>query len=256
MQVFPQDTKGKSNMADIDDTRRYLGTDKWMVSVVIEQGRMLSKLDYKMTAYDPRTFRAFFEPVKETKPIRLYASSSKRQRPQIISITLYEFNQGCITAEEQISLHPLSFSVNDPGTFCLFRDRSFWHMYVQVGMEDHSYEFNRRRDPQRWVTPLGFEVEVDMDISDKKTSNFVEEVIVTDDDDESIDKIRKNETGGKDFPSGKVNNTPPPMARSTSSFPFHNSTFTEWCVNKTPKWKRRVKKLACNFRNAFNRTRF
>jgi len=115
MQAGP-DYKGKSNMVG-DDGKRFVGTDKWMVSVVIEQGRIISKFDYKMTAYDPQTFRAFFEPVKETKPMRLYASPSKRQRPQILSITLLEFNQGRITAEEQISLHPLSFSVNEPGTF-------------------------------------------------------------------------------------------------------------------------------------------
>jgi len=245
-----QDYKGKSSMVD-DDGRRFVGTDKWMVSVVIEQGRIISKFDYKMTAYDPQTFRAFFEPVKETKPMRLYASPSKRQRPQILSITLLEFNQGRITAEEQISLHPLSFSVNEPGTFCLFRDRSFWHMYVQVGMEDHAYEFNKRRDPQRWVTPLGFEVEVDMDLSEKKSSDFVE----TYHEDKSNDKSEKNEADVNEKSSRDIL-TPPPMVRSTSSFPFHNRTFTDWCVNKTPKWKRKLKKVANNVRHAFNRTRF
>ncbi|CAI2163347.1 18648_t:CDS:2 [Funneliformis geosporum] len=250
MQVDP-DYKGKSNMVDTDDAKRFIGTDKWMVSVVVEQGRIISKFDYKMTAYDPQTFRAFFEPVKETKPMRLYASPSKRQRPQIISITLLEFNQGRITAEEQISLHPLSFSVDDPGTFCLFRDRSFWHMYVQVGIEDHSYEFNKRRDPQRWVTPLGFEVEVDMDLSEKKSSEFAE----PSHNDKRNDKNKKNEAAVNEK-SNRDSPTPPPMARSTSSFPFHNRTFTEWCVNKPPKWKRKLKKIANNVRHAFNRTRF
>jgi len=249
MQVSPQNPKGKSNMVYDDDFKR--NTDKWMVSIVIEQGRILSKFEYKMTSYDPRTYRAFFEPVKITKPMRIYASNSKRHRPQIISITLLEYNQGRITAEEQISLHPLSFSVNEPGTFCLFRDKSFWHMFVQVSMEDNSHEFNRKRDPQRWVTPLGFEVEVvmDDDFSSEKTPNVVVEEFV------ETNEPKNRNIIDNDF-MGESVTTPPPIARSTSSFPFHNRTFTEWCVHKPPKWRRKLKKFGCNIRNAFNRTRF
>ncbi|RIA99502.1 hypothetical protein C1645_730771 [Glomus cerebriforme] len=244
-----RNTKGKSSMVR-EEVRRYPETDKWMASVVIEQGRLISKLEYKMTSYDPRTFRAFFEPVKTTKPTRLYASNSKRQRPQIISITLVEYNQGRITAEEQISLHPLSFCVNEPGTYCLFRDKSFWNMFVQISMEDHSCEFNRRRDPQRWVQPLGFEVEVIMDdYSDEKSPNVVvEEEFIENDEDDNEPKMRDIVNGGNNVVA-----TPPPIARSTSSFPFHNRTFTEWCIHKPPKWQRKLKKLGCNIRNAFNR---
>jgi len=257
MQVSPQNPKGKSNMVYDDDFKRHAGTDKWMVSIVIEQGRILSKFEYKMTSYDPNTYRAFFEPVKTTKPMRVYASNSKRHRPQIISITLLEYNQGRITAEEQISLHPLSFSVNEPGTFCLFRDKSFWHMFVQVTMEEHLHEFNRKRDPQRWVTPLGFEVEVVMDdgFSDEKSpSVVVEEYVETDDNDDN--EPPKNKHVIKNEFSPECVTTPPPIARSTSSFPFHNRTFTEWCVHKPPKWRRKLKKFGNNVRNAFNRTRF
>lgn len=244
MQVIPQNIKGKTNMT-YDEVKRHPGVDKWVVEVVIGQGRLLSKFEYKMTSYDPRTFRAFFEPIKTTKPMRVYASNAKRHRPQIISITLIEYNHGQVTAEEQISLQPLSFSVNEPGTFCLFRDKSFWNMFIQVSMEDHSHEFNRKRDPIRWVAPLGFEVEVvmDDDFSEKKSPNVVvEEFIENDDDDQSVDK---NDVA-----------TPPPIARSTSSFPFHNRTFTEWCVHKPPKWRRKLKKFGYNIRNAFNRTSF
>jgi hypothetical protein len=215
----------------------------------------LSKFEFKMTSYDPRTFRAFFEPIKTTKPMRVYASNAKRHRPQIISITLLEYNHGQVTAEEQISLHPLSFSVNEPGTFCLFRDKSFWHMFAQVSMEDHSHEFNRKRDPQRWVTPLGFEVEVvmDDDLSEKKGPNVVVEEFIEDDDDQSVD----NESKKRGLNEENDVATPPPIARSTSSFPFHNRTFTEWCVHKPPKWRGKLKKFGCNIRNAlFNRARF
>jgi len=248
MQVHPQNTKGKSCMVDDDEVKRHPGTDKWMISVVVEQGRIISKFEFKMTEYDPRTFRAFFAPVETTKPMRLYAGSSKNQRPQISSITLLEYNQGQITAEEQISLHPLSFSVKEPGMFCLYRDKSFWHMYVQASMEDHSHEFNRKRDPLRWLQPLGFEVEVIMDdFSDKKGPNVVVEEFITDDDkDDSTPKKRAVEDVV----------TPPPIVRSTSSFPFHNRTCTEWCVHKQPAWRRKLKKLGCNIRNAFHRTRF
>lgn len=258
MQVSPQrsNAKGKSNMVYDDEVKSHPGTDKWVISVVIEQGRILSKFEYKMTSYDPRTFRAFFEPIKTPKPMRLYASNSKRHRPQIISITLLEYNQGRITAEEQISLHPLSFSVNEPGTYCLFRDKSFWHMFVQISMEDHSHEFNRKRDPQRWVAPLGFEVEVvmDDDLSDKKSPHVVVEEVIDDDDD---DQSAENEPKKKTVVTNNENDvvTPPPIVRSTSSFPFHNRTFTEWCVHKPPKWRRKLKKLGCNIRNAFSRTR-
>jgi hypothetical protein len=253
MQVSPQNPKGKSNMVYDDEFKKHAGTDKWMVSIVIEQGRILSKFEYKMTSYDPNTYRAFFEPVKTTKPMRVYATNSKRHRPQIISITLLEYNQGRITAEEQISLHPLSFSVNEPGTFCLFRDKSFWHMFVQVTMEEHLHEFNRKRDPQRWVTPLGFEVEVvmDDDFSNEKSPNVVvEEYVETDDNEPKNKHVIKNEFSPENV------TTPPPIARSTSSFPFHNRTFTEWCVHKPPKWRRKLKKFGNNIRNAFNRTRF
>jgi hypothetical protein len=247
----PQNTKGKSNMVYEEAKRNPETTDKWMVSVVIEQGRLISKLEYRMTSYDPRSCRAFFEPVKGTKPMRLYAGSSKRQKPQITSITILEFNQGRVTAEEQIALHPLSFSVNEPGIFCLFRDKAFWHMYAQVSMEDHSHEFNRKRDPQRWLNPLGFEVEVVMDDIDKKGPNVVVEEFTFEDD-------------GKDEPPKKRSVeenhdvvTPPPIVRSTSSFPFHNSfTFTDWCVNKQPTWRRKLKRFGCNIRNVFHRTRF
>lgn len=248
--VSPQNTKGKSCMVYDDDVKRHPGTDKWMVSVVIEQGRIISKFEFKMTSYDPRTFRAFFEPVKTTKPMRLYAGSSKSQRPQISSITLLEYNQGQVTAEEQISLHPLSFSVKEPGIFCLYRDKSFWHMYVQASMEDHSHEFNRKRDPQRWLQPLGFEVEVIMDdFSDKKGPSVVVEEYITNEDYD--DKTPPQKRTIEDVV------TPPPIARSTSSFPFHNNqTFTEWCVHRQPAWRRKLKKLGCNIRNAFHRTRF
>jgi hypothetical protein len=248
--VSPQNTKGKSCMVYDDEVKRHPETDKWMISVVVEQGRIISKFEYKMTSYDPRTYRAFFEPVKTTKPMRLYAGSSKRQRPQITSITLLEYNQGRVTAEEQISLHPLSFSVKEPGIFCLYRDKSFWHMYVQVSMEDHSHEFNRKRDPQRWLQPLGFEVEVIMDeFSDKKSPNVVVEEYITTEDD--------GDESSKETAEGIENVvTPPPIVRSTSSFPFHNNrTFTEWCV-KTPAWRRKLKKLGGNIRNVFHRTRF
>jgi hypothetical protein len=252
--VSPQNTKGKSNMV-YEEAKRNPETDKWMVSVVIEQGRLVSKLEYKMTSYDPRTFRAFFEPVKTTKPMRLYAGKSKRQRPQITSITLLEYNQGRVTAEEQISLNPLSFSVNEPGIFCLFRDKSFWHMYAQVSMEDHSHEFNRKRDPQRWLQPLGFEVEVIMDdLSDKKSPNVVVEEVTTDDDDNDKDDEPPRK---RTIEENHDVVTPPPVVRSTSSFPFHNSfTLTDWCVNKQPTWRGKLKKLGCNVRNVFHRTRF
>jgi hypothetical protein len=251
--VSPQNTKGKSCMVYYDDeVKKHPGTDKWMVSVVIEQKRIISKFEFKMTSYDPRTYRAFFEPVKSTKPMRLYAGSKKSQRPQITSITLLEYNQGRIIAEEQISLHPLSFSVKEPGVFCLYRDKSFWHMYVQSSMEDHSHEFNRKRDPQRWLQPLGFEVEVIMDdFSDnKKGPNVVVEEYTTEDEDNKDEPTPKTE---------EINDvvTPPPLVRSTSSFPFHNNrTFTEWYVHQQPAWRRKLKKLGCNIRNAFHRTRF
>jgi len=101
------------------------------------------------------------------------------------------------------------------------------------------------------VTPLGFEVEVDMDLSEKKSSDFVE----TYHEDKSNDKSKKNEADVNEKSSRDIL-TPPPMVRSTSSFPFHNRTFTDWCVNKPPKWKRKLKKVANNVRHAFNRTRF
>lgn len=262
--VSPQEAKGKASMVH-DEAKRCPGTDKWMISIVVEQGRMLSKFEYKMTSYDPRTFRAFFEPVKTTKPMRLYAGTSKRHRPQISSITLYEYNQGRIMAEEQISSHPLSFSINDSGIFCLFRDKSFWHMYVQVTMEDHSHEFTRKRDPQRWLQPLGFEVEVIMDdFSDKKGPNVVVEEFIDseDDNDNKLDNKDDKSKSTKITVNGNpidddTTATPPPVVRSISSFPFHNNlTFTEWCVRKPPTWKGRFKKLGLNIRNAFQRTRF
>lgn len=39
MQVSPQNPKGKSNMVYDDEFKRHPGTDKWMVSIVIEQGK-------------------------------------------------------------------------------------------------------------------------------------------------------------------------------------------------------------------------
>jgi hypothetical protein len=250
--VRPQNTKGKSSMV-YDEAKKHPGTDKWMVSVVVEQKRIISKFEFKMTSYDPRTFRAFFEPVQSTRPMRLYAGSSKSERPQITSITLLEYNQGRITAEEQISLHPLSFSVKEPGIFCLYRDKSFWHMYVKSSMEDHSHEFNRKRDPQRWLQPLGFEVEVIMDdLSDKKGPSVIVEEYTTEDDD-------KDESTPKKKTAEDIHDvvTPPPIVRSTSSFPFHNNrTFTEWCVHKPPAWRRKLNKLGCNIRNVFHRARW
>ena len=39
MQISPHDNKGKSNMVYEDEAKRYHGTDKWMVSIVVEQGK-------------------------------------------------------------------------------------------------------------------------------------------------------------------------------------------------------------------------
>lgn len=39
MQVSPQNPKGKSNMVYDDEFKKHAGTDKWMVSIVIEQGK-------------------------------------------------------------------------------------------------------------------------------------------------------------------------------------------------------------------------
>lgn len=49
MQVSPQNPKGKSNMVYDDEFKRHPGTDKWMVSIVIEQGKytnILTKYTY------------------------------------------------------------------------------------------------------------------------------------------------------------------------------------------------------------------
>ena len=37
--VRPQNTKGKSCMVYDDEVKRHPGTDKWMISVVVEQGK-------------------------------------------------------------------------------------------------------------------------------------------------------------------------------------------------------------------------
>ncbi|CAG8743434.1 7466_t:CDS:1 [Cetraspora pellucida] len=161
-----------------------------------------------MTSYDPKSFRAFFEPTKPVQ-LRLYATS-KRHRPQITSITLLEYKNGHVTTEEQISHSPLSFSVNKSGKFRLFHYKSLWHMYIQVSTDSF-----KNKNLQRYVSPLGFEVEVDMNVSDGKCRL----------------------TTSKDI-NDQVTLTPPPIARSTSSFPFRDHQFIEWCVRKPPKWRR------------------
>jgi hypothetical protein len=39
MQVSPQNTKGKSNM--VHEAKRHPGVDKWVISVVIGQGKFI-----------------------------------------------------------------------------------------------------------------------------------------------------------------------------------------------------------------------
>ncbi|CAG8721790.1 2107_t:CDS:2, partial [Racocetra fulgida] len=106
--------------------------------------------------------------------MRLYATS-KRHRPQITSITLLEYKNGHVTTEEQISHSPLA------------------------------------KNPQRYVSPLGFEVEIDINVSDGK--------------------VRL--TTSKDI-NDRTTFTPPPLKRSAPSFPFKDHQFTEWCVRKPP----------------------
>ncbi|RIB04910.1 hypothetical protein C2G38_2119656 [Gigaspora rosea] len=183
--------------------------NKWIVIAVIEQGRILSKFEFKMTSYDPKTFRAFFEPMKPIQQLRLYATS-KRHYPQITSITLLEYKNGLVTTEEQISHSPLSFSVKKCGKIRLFHPRSLWHMYIQVSVESCT---NKNR--QRYISPLGFEIEVDINMDERCRLITNEEMIV----DPNI-------------------LTPPPIARSTSSFPLKDHSFTEWRVKKPSKWRK------------------
>ncbi|CAG8748456.1 2118_t:CDS:1, partial [Acaulospora morrowiae] len=89
-------------------------------------------------------------------------------------------------------------------------NKSFWHMYVRVTMEDGSRD--KKKIPQRYVTPLGFEMEVDLEH-----------------DNENVEELKID----------KTNLTPPPIVRSVSSFPFRNHTFTDWCVKRPSKWKRK-----------------
>ncbi|CAG8515224.1 14841_t:CDS:1, partial [Dentiscutata heterogama] len=163
-----------------------------------------------MTSYDPKTFRAFFEPRKPIQQLRLY-STSKHHYPQITSITLLEYKNGLVTAEEQISHSPLSFSVKKCGKIRLFHPKSLWHMYIQVSMESC-----KTKNRQRYVSPLGFEVEVDMNMSDERYRFITNEEIIND-----INVL-----------------TPPPIVRSTSSFPFKDHKFTEWCVKKPSRWRK------------------
>ncbi|CAG8745783.1 33424_t:CDS:2, partial [Racocetra persica] len=184
-------------------------TEQWIMSAVIEQGRILSKFEFKLTSYDPKTFRAFFEPTKPVQQLRLYATS-KRHRPQITSITLLEYKNGHVTTEEQISHSPLAFSVNKSGKLRLCHNKALWHMYIQVSRDSY-----RSKNPQRYVSPLGFEVEIDINVSDGKFRL----------------------TTSKDI-NDRATLTPPPLTRSAPSFPFKDHQFTEWCVRKPPKWHR------------------